>query len=143
MDVLSIALGIVIGAIVTIMAVGLSSAKKPEKPEPVSRYVESWSLSSLSNPRIVAEYLLDADLPKNARVVVKQCKDTSMLKGLDVRYNPDVKGCFALGDDRAIILAGPFKSNEVALINVEKHVLNRLSDVFENYWEKGVKPKNL
>ncbi|MCD6468734.1 MAG: hypothetical protein J7L32_05455 [Thermoplasmata archaeon] len=143
MDVLSIALGIVIGAIVTIMAVGLSSSKKPETAEPVSRYAESWSLDGLSNPRIVAEYLLDADIPRNARVVVKQCKDTSILKGLDVRYNPDVKGCFALGDDRAIILSGPFKNGEVALINVEKHVLNRLNDVFESYWEKGVKPKNL
>ncbi|HEC94382.1 MAG TPA: hypothetical protein ENI45_00265 [Thermoplasmatales archaeon] len=143
MDILSIVLGIIIGAIVAIMAVGLSATKKPEKPEPTSRYVENWSLNNLSNPRIVAEYLLDADIPKNARVVVKQCKDTSILKGLDVKYNPNVKGCFALGDDRAIILAGPFKSSEVALINVEKHVLTRLNDVFEDYWEKGVKPTNL
>ncbi|HID25658.1 MAG TPA: hypothetical protein EYP23_04260 [Thermoplasmata archaeon] len=143
MDILSIMLGIIVGAIVSMMAVGLSATKKHEKPEPTSRYVENWSLNNLSNPRIVAEYLLDADIPRNAKVVVKQCKDISVLKGLDVKYNPNIKGCFALGDDRAIILAGPFKNNEVALINVEKHVLTRLNDVFEDYWGKGVKPKNL
>jgi len=143
MDAFSIAIGIIIGAIIAMMAASLISPKRKERPEPASRYTNNWSLNSLSNPKIVAEYLMDIELPRNARVVVKQCKDKNKLKGMNVRYNPNIRGCFAIGDDRAIILAGPFKKNETAVITVEKNILTRLDELFENYWEKGVPPRNL
>ncbi len=143
MDLVALIIGIFVGAIVAIIAIALS-LKKPEKPEPTSRYTKNWDLKTLSNPKIVAEYLLDdIDIPKDAKIVVKQCKDNNILKGLDVRYNPNVRGCFALGDDRAIVISGPFKKDEVAVLTVEKNVLSRLNDAFYEYWEKGVKPKKL
>lgn len=143
MDVISFGVGLVIGAIISLMALSIALPKRRERNEPSSRYTSNWSLSTLTNPRIVAEYLLDVDIPPGARVVVKQCKDKEKLKGLNVRYNPNVKGCFALGEDRAIILAGPFKNREPAVITVEKNILLKLNDRFESYWNNGVVPKNL
>jgi len=137
-----IVLGIIIGVIMAIMAVELGR-KKPEKPEPTTRYIQKWSIDTISHPRIVAEYMLDATLPKNAKIVVKQCKNKDILKGLNVKYNPNVKGSFILGDDRALILAGPFRDDEVAIVTVEKHVLIRLNEIFNEYWEKGVVPKDI
>lgn len=135
--------GIVIGIIISISALELSR-KKPKRVENTSRFVERWSLNNLPNPKIVAEYLLDAkNIPKNAKVVVKQCKDKGLLHGLEVRYNPNVKGSFIVGDDRAIILAGPFKDSEFALVTVDEHIVNKLKELFEDYWREGVKPKDL
>ena len=143
MDAISFGIGSVVGVIISLMALSIALPKRKERNEPNSRYTSNWSLSSLTNPRIVAEYLLDVDIPPGARVVVKQCKDKEKLKGLNVRYNPNVKGCFALGEDRAIILAGPFKNKEPAVITVEKNILLKLNDQFESYWNNGVIPKNL
>jgi len=143
MDVISFGVGLVIGAIISVMALSIAFPRRRERSEPYSRYTNNWSLGSLTNPRIVAEYLLDTDVPPGARIVVKQCKDKEKLRGLNVRYNPNVKGCFALGEDRAIILAGPFKKNEPAIITVEKNILLKLNDLFESYWNNGVTPKNL
>jgi len=143
MDAISIAIGLIIGAIIAIIAISTTFPGKKEKPEPASRYTSKWSLESLTNPRIVAEYLLDVEIPPGARVVVKQCKDKEKLKGINVRYNPNIKGCFALGEDRAIILAGPFKENEPAVITVEKNILLKLNDLFDSYWNSGTVPKNL
>jgi hypothetical protein len=137
-----VVVGVIIGAIIAIIAVELGR-KKPEKPEPTTRYIEKWSVDSVSNPRIVAEYMLDATLPKNAKIVVKQCKNKNILKGLNVRYNPNVRGSFVIGDDRALILAGPFKDDEVAFITIERHLLMRLKDIFNELWERGVVPKDI
>mgnify|MGYP000188548260 FL=1 len=143
MDAISVAIGLLIGAIISLIAVLSAVSGKKEKIEPASRYTSKWSIDSLTNPRIVAEYLLDMDIPSGARMVVKQCKDKERLKGLNVRYNPNVKGCFILGEDRAIILAGPLKKDEPAIITVEKNVLLKLNDLFDKYWNEGTIPKNL
>jgi len=114
MDAISIAIGLIIGAIIAIIAISTTFPGKKEKPEPASRYTSKWSLESLTNPRIVAEYLLDVEIPPGAR-----------------------------GEDRAIILAGPFKENEPAVITVEKNILLKLNDLFDSYWNSGTVPKNL
>ena len=55
MDAISIAIGLIIGAIIAIIAISTTFPGKKEKPEPASRYTSKWSLESLTNPRIVAE----------------------------------------------------------------------------------------
>ncbi|RLF54911.1 MAG: hypothetical protein DRN13_01550 [Thermoplasmata archaeon] len=141
--IVSALIGFVAGAILAVIAMSMISPRKEESHEPASRFTSKWSLDSLTNPRIVAEYLLDADIPQGARIVVKQCKDKDKLRGLNVRYNPNVRGCFAIGEDRAIVLAGPFKENVPAMITVEKSILLKLNDLFDNYWNEGVTPRNL
>ena len=137
-----IAIGMVIGIIISISAIELGR-KRTKKVEATTRCTDKWSINNLPNPRVVAEYLLDANIPRNAKVVIKQCKDKRLLNGLDVRYNPNIKGSFAIGDDRAIILAGPFKENEIAFITVDRHIISKLKDMFDNYWRDGFKPKDV
>ncbi|RLF38235.1 MAG: hypothetical protein DRN03_00220 [Thermoplasmata archaeon] len=138
-----IAVGIVIGIIISISAIELSR-RKPKKIENAFRCTERWSIDNFRNPKVVAEYLLDASsIPRNAKIVVKKCSDKSNLRGLDIRYNPNVKGSFVVESDRAIILSGPFKENELALITVNKDIVNRLNELFEAYWKEGIKPRDV
>ena len=56
-DIISLIIGFVIGVVVLGIAVEFG-AKKPSKNEPASRHTKKWSISEISNPRIMAEYLI-------------------------------------------------------------------------------------
>ena len=58
MDIVSLVVGFAIGAVVVGLAVELGM-KKMSKSEPSSRHTKKWSISEISNPRIMAEYLGD------------------------------------------------------------------------------------
>ena len=71
------------------------------------------------------------------QVIVNQYKDKEMLAGLDVKEHKGIKGNFIVGDDRALILAGPVKKDEVAFWTVEKEIVDKLNQEFDEMWEKG------
>lgn len=138
MDVIALVIGFAIGVIVVSIAIELSM-KKTSHTTPASMHTKSWDISEISNPRVMAEYLMDADLPKNSKVIVNQCKDKNLLMGLDAKTHAGIKGNYIIGDDRVLILAGPVKKDEMGIWTVEKEIVEKLNQDFEKMWADGTK----
>ena len=85
----------------------------------------------------MAEYLSDVELPKNSRIIVNQCKNKEMLAGLDAKEHKGIRGNYIVGDDRALILAGPIKKDEIAFWTVEKEIVEQLKQDFDEMWSEG------
>jgi hypothetical protein len=138
MDVISLILGFIIGVIVVGIAVEFGT-KKRQNNSPSSKHTKNWDISELSNPRIMAEYLGDIKIPKNTKVIVNKFKDIQNLKGLDVRKNNQIKGNYIIGDDRALILSGPLKKDEIGFWTIEKEIVENLNNEFFKNWTNGSK----
>ncbi len=138
MDVVSLIIGFVIGLVVVGIAIELGTKKKPET-SPASSHTKKWSISEITNPRVMAEHLGDVEIPKNSKVLVNMYRDKEILKELNVREHEEIKGNFIVGDDRALILAGPVKKDEIGFWTVEKKIVEKLSDEFDEMWAKGTR----
>ncbi len=136
MDVISLILGFIIGVIVLGIAVEFGTKKK-QTNSPSSKHTKNWNISELTNPRIVAEYLGDIEIPKNTKIIVNKFKDVQNLKGLNVRRNNNIKGNYIIGDDRALILAGPLKKDEIGFWTIEKEIVENLNNEFLENWTKS------
>ena len=137
-DIVSLVIGFFVGMIVLGIAIEVGM-KRSERQDASSRHTKTWNISEISNPRIMAEYLGDVELPNNSKVIVNRFKDKTMLAGLNVKKNSDVKGNFIIGDDRVLILAGPVKKDEVGIWTVEKEIVDQLKNDFDEMWKQGSK----
>lgn len=136
MDIVSLVVGFAIGIIVLGIALEIGMKKSPQTT-PASKHTKKWSISEISNPKIMAEYLSDVELPKDSKIIVNQYKDKAMLAGVDAKEHKGIRGNFIVGDDRALILSGPIKKNEVGFWTVEKEIVDQLNQEFNEMWEKG------
>ncbi|MDH7516843.1 MAG: hypothetical protein QHH19_00610 [Candidatus Thermoplasmatota archaeon] len=136
MDVVSLIIGFVIGVVFLGIAIEIGT-KKTTRSQPASKPTKSWHISEITNPKIMAEYLGDIEIPKDSKVIVNKYKDKKMLAGLNVKSNPDLKGNFIIGNDRALILAGPVKKDEIGIWTVEKEIVEKLNDEFNQLWAEG------
>lgn len=132
-DILSLLIGFGIGVIVVAIAIEFGT-KKTTPESPSSRRTYEWDISEVDNPKIMAEYLGDIKLPSQSKVLVNKFKDKSRFDGLDVRYNKSVIGNYILGEDRALILSGPVKQNEIGFWTVEKEIVESLHRDFNQKW---------
>ena len=137
-DIISLVLGFCIGVVIIALAIEFTS-KKTNQTEPSSKHTKKWSISEISNPKIMAEYLSDIDIPSNSKILVNKYKDESKLVGLDAKKHTGIRGNFIVGDDRALILAGPLRNDEVAFWTVEKEIVESLNKEFEDWWNKASK----
>ena len=137
-DVISLVIGFSIGVILVGLALEIG-LKKISNATPASKHAKSWDISEISNPRIMAEYLSDVDIPKNSKIIVNKCKNKEALANLNIRENSGIKGNFIVGDDRALILAGPVNRNEIGFWTVEKEIVEQLKQDFDQKWEEGSK----
>ena len=138
MDIVAILIGFITGVISVGLAIELGM-KKTSSRQPASRPTHKWSIDEISNPRIIAENMGDITLPKNAKVVVNQFQDKDSLTGVEVKTHSGIRGNFILGDDRALILSGPIKDDELGIWTVEKGMLDKLNRYFEDSWSKGTR----
>ena len=138
MDIISLIIGFVIGVILVSLAIEIGM-KKTSQTIPASKHTRDWSISEIANPRIVAEYLSDVELPKDSKIIVNQYKDKEMFAGLNVKEHKGIKGNFIVGDDRALILAGPMKKDELGFWTVEKEIVEQLNKEFDELWAEGSK----
>ncbi|RLF40211.1 MAG: hypothetical protein DRN12_05920 [Thermoplasmata archaeon] len=138
MDILSLVIGFGLGVIIVGIAIEFGT-RKPVKPTSASRPAHKWSIEEISNPKIMAEYLGDIDIPKNSKLIVNRYKEGLNFDGIDARRDPTLRGNFILGDDRALILAGPIKKDEVAFWTVEKEIVEALHRKFEESWQSAMK----
>ena len=140
MDPISLLIGFIIGLIAATMAIEFGMRKPVESTafHSTARLTYMWSLSEIKNPRVVAEYLDKVEVPKNAKIVFKECKDKKILKEIDVRKNEDIRVNFVLGDDRALLLSGPIKEGQMGIWVIDPFILKKLKAEFERLWNKGV-----
>ncbi len=136
MDIISLIIGFIIGVVVVGIAIEVGM-KKTSRTMPASKHTKKWSISEISNPKIMAEYLGDVELPKDSKILVNKYKDKEMFAGLDVKKHSGIKGNYIVGDDRALILSGPVKKNELGFWTVEKEIIDKLNAEFEERWGKG------
>jgi len=90
----------------------------------------------------MAEYLVSADIPKGSKVIVNKIKDESILTGLNAKTHKGIRGNYIIGDDRALILSGPLKKNEVGFWTVEKDIVEKLNQDFEEKWADATRMKS-
>jgi len=136
MDALSVIVGIIIGFVFVGFAIELG-LKKSNPKQSSSRPTHKWSISEISNPRIIAEYMGDIQLPNNAKVVVNKYENEELLKGKQVKQHPGIRGNFILGENRALIISGPIQEEELGIWTVEKEMLEKLNKYFEDSWYKA------
>jgi hypothetical protein len=136
--IIAFVIGFIFGVIVVALAIELGM-KKTDKGQPTARPTHKWSISEISNPKIIAEYMGDMKLPKNARIVVNQYDNQDVFKGINVKHHSGIRGNFILGDDRALVIAGPITENELGIWTIEKSMLQKLNQYFEDSWAKASK----
>jgi hypothetical protein len=136
MDVVAFIIGLIIGVITIGLAIEIGM-RRVNKTQPATRPTHKWSITEIENPRIIAEHMGEIELPKNAKIVVNEYQDGLMLKGLEVKHHSGIRGNFILGDDRALILSGPIKQDELGIWTVEKDMLEKLNKYFNDSWEKA------
>ena len=116
--------------------------KKTFSGNPKSKQIKKWNINEFTNPKIMAEYLMDGvTIPKGSKVIVNQYKNKDNLQGLEAKKHGGIKGNYILDEDRALILAGPFKHEEVGFWTVEKEIVDKLNQEFEEKWDEASKIK--
>ena len=138
MDIISLIIGFIIGVVLVGLAIEIGS-KKTNPVTSASKKAKTWSISEISNPKIMAEYLSDVEIPKNSKVIVNTYKNKDMLAGIDVKEHKGIKGNFIVGDDRALILSGPVRKDEIGFWTVEKEIVEKLKQEFDEKWTEGEK----
>ena len=133
MDIISLIIGFSIGVVIVGLAIEMGM-KKTSRTPPSSKQTKKWNISEITNPRIMAEYLSDVDIPKNSKIIVNKYKTKDVLTGLNVKEHNGIKGNFIVGDDRALILAGPIKRDELGIWTVEKEIVDELNQEFNKMW---------
>jgi hypothetical protein len=136
MDVIAFIIGLIIGVITVGLAIEIGM-RRVNKTQPATRPTHKWSIAEITNPRIIAENMGAIELPKNAKIVVNEYQNGAMLKGIDVKQHSGIRGNFILGDDRALILSGPIKQDELGVWTVEKDMLEKLNKYFNDSWEEA------
>jgi hypothetical protein len=136
MDIVAFIIGLIIGVITIGVAIEIGM-RRVNKAQPATRPTHKWSIAEIANPRIIAENLGAIELPKNAKIVVNEYENGMTLKGIEVKQHSGIRGNFILGDDRALILSGPIKPDELGIWTVEKEMLEKLNKYFNDSWEKA------
>jgi len=140
MDALSVFVGIVIGVVFVGFAIELGLRKINTK-QSASRPTHKWSISEIQNPKIIAEYMGDIEIPQDAKIVVNKYENKDLLKGKAVKQHSGIRGNFILGENRALVLSGPIKKDELGIWTVEKEMLEKLNKYFEDSWYKATEFK--
>lgn len=136
MDVVAFVIGLIVGIIGIGVAIEIGM-RRVNRGQPATRPTHKWSIEEIANPRIIAENMGAIELPKNAKIVVNEYEDATAFKGMDVKQHSGIRGNFILGDDRALILSGPIKQEELGIWTVEKEMLEKLNRYFNESWEKA------
>jgi len=140
-DILSLLIGFGIGVVIVAIAIEFGT-KKTTTESPSSRRTVEWDISEVDNPKIMAEYLGDVNIPAQSKVLVNRFKDMDRFDGLNVKQSNYITGNYILGDDRALILSGPVKKDELGFWTVEKEIVESLHRDFDKNWQMAQRLKN-
>ena len=136
MDILSLFIGFGIGVVVVAIAIEFGT-KRTTKQTPSSRRTTDWSLQEIKNPKIMAEYLGDIEIPHHSQVLVNKYKTGRDFNGSYAKKSRGIRGNYILGEDRALILSGPVKQDEIGFWTVEKEIVDQLHYEFDHQWNRA------
>ncbi len=136
MDILSLFIGFGIGVVVVAIAIEFGT-KRTTKQTPSSRKTTDWSLQEIKNPKIMAEYLGDIEIPQRSQVLVNKYKTGRDFNGSYAKKSRGIRGNYILGEDRALILSGPVKQDEIGFWTVEKEIVDQLHYEFNHQWNRA------
>jgi hypothetical protein len=136
MDVLSLFIGFGIGVVVVAIAIEFG-AKKTTNPMPSSRRTTDWNLDEFKNPKIMAEYLGDITIPNQSKILVNKYKAGREFNGSYAKTASSIRGNYILDENRALILSGPIKNDELGFWTVEKEIVESLHQEFDELWNKA------
>lgn len=137
MDITALAIGFFIGVIVVFLAIEIGM-RRAFSGSPKSKHAKKWDINEITNPRIMAEYLMDGvTIPQGSKVIVNQYKNKDNLQGIQAKKHGGIRGNYIIGDDRVLILSGPFKNDEFGVWTVEKDIVEKLNQEFEDKWDEA------
>ena len=109
--------------------------RKEEAPE-TCKVAKRWSIKEIKNPLVVAEKI-KMEMPEGARMVV--AVETPYSK--KAKVNPNAKGNFIIGDDRALIFSGEIREDQLAFWTIDENIMRALRNQFYKLWEEREEKK--
>jgi len=134
MELISLIVGFVVGIVAVSLAIELGW-RKEEAPEKC-KLARRWNIGEIKNPLVVAEKI-KMEMPEDAKIVV--AVQTQYSK--KAKVNPEVKGNFIIGDDRALIFSGEIKEDQLAFWTIDESIMRALRNQFYKLWEEKEEKK--
>jgi len=134
MQLISLIIGFVVGIVAVSLAIELGW-RKEEAPEKC-KLARRWNIGEIKNPLVVAEKI-KMEMPEDAKIVV--AVQTQYSK--KAKVNPEVKGNFIIGDDRALIFSGEIKEDQLAFWTIDESIMRALRNQFYKLWEEKEEKK--
>ncbi|KAA0001355.1 MAG: hypothetical protein FE048_05620 [Thermoplasmata archaeon] len=134
MEIISLIIGFVVGIVAVSLAIELGW-RKEEAPE-TCKVAKRWNIKEIKNPLVVAEKI-KMEMPEGARMVV--AVETPYSK--KAKVNPNAKGNFIIGDDRALIFSGEIREDQLAFWTIDENIMRVLRNQFYKLWEEREEKK--
>jgi hypothetical protein len=138
-DLLSLFIGFVTGAVVCAFAWNLSS-RTSNKPAETTRISGVWSIKDVVSPgtqlAVLATGVRDVQLPPGSKILVPRADavGADILATCEVRMHPGVNVNAAIGKDRALVFSGPVAAKSTAMTTLEVNSVRRLQADFGRLW---------
>lgn len=140
-DLLSLFIGFVTGAVVVAIAWNLSS--RTAAPAETTRLSGVWSLDDVASAgtrlAILATRIDGVRPPPNSKVLVPRADTVpaDVLASCEVRMHPEVRVNAAIGKDRALVFSGTVNPKATAMTTLEANAVRRLQGDFSRLWAES------
>src|SRR5581483_8621247 len=140
-DLLSLFIGFVTGAVVVAIAWNLSS--RTSAPTETTRLSGVWSLDDVASAgtrlAVIATRVDGLHLPANSKVLVPRADTVpaEVLATCEVRMHPEVRVNAAIGKDRALGFSGTVHPKSTAVTTLEANAVQRLQGDFQRLWAES------
>ena len=141
MDLLSIFVGFVIGAVVVAIAWNLSS--RTSRPAATTHLSAVWSLKDVAAQgtqlAVLATRIEGVSVPSGSKVLVPRAESVppEVLATSEVRMHPDVRVNAAIGKERALVFSGHVHPRATAMTTLEQGAVRRLQADFGKLWSES------
>ncbi len=133
LDILSIVIGLVVGALAVAVVIE-TTGRSREKPSPQAKLTTGWRLREFGRPVIVARDVLDVDVPDGSTVFASGLVDPKLQATCTVKQVPPVRAEFALDQEngRALLFTAGATEGSLALVTVDPATVQRLETEFRS-----------
>lgn len=137
-DLLSIAIGLIVGGAATALAMA-ARARRQEAPPSREKLTSAWRLSELQQPVLVARDVVDVDVPAKTLVYASGLVDPAVQQACQVFQVPPVNAEFALdlGQRRAILFLAGVRKDGLALLTADEALVARLETEYKRLVDRG------
>jgi hypothetical protein len=141
MDLFAFFLGFAVGIVIAFFVIYLSMRTRVPVQKS-AELVNLWSINELGiDVRGMVESAGDINMPSGSRLVVRDTGylPAKILNTCEVRTNPNVRGNYLIGPNRAFIFSGIMANTSPVVVTEDDDLLLRLSNDFNSLWS-GAEP---